>query len=319
MSVGVCVNGLARTFQYPVVYGSIRCALLQPLASSTRGAVTFAVLTMTETHSADRAFRGGKHDVNVTAQGLSQALQAIDAEPRNTVIRVTDWTPKELDTLLNRSNICVDAPSRQHAYFYAVLAQLANARVCLDLIQRYEREVAGTPFAYLLHSRPDAVWLQPVPPLATWVRWTGAGNIITSSSDARFQDWAAFGTRDAMHYWFDRVGGSCAGAEQSFLGRIGSGLQSHFARVGVGLLACELPQVVLRESGSMPRPPRTDVRRRKFSLRAAHHSVAHSCTAHRGGGSCCCSCAGIRARGQGRTLSMFARLRLCGDRRLASK
>ena len=276
-SVGVCVNGAARTLRLPSVYNSIRCSLLEPLRANGRARVVpFAVLTVTETHSADNAFNRGAGTVRIPRWHYDPALAAIGVTSRISAIREHDWSERELDNLIGRGR-CSHVPRAANAdrrraeairkMYYVLLAQLATTNLCLPLIQSFE-ERAGWRFDFLMHARPDAMWVRKMPPLAEWAAWAGRG-IVTSSNSSRghcgaaIHDWAAFGKREAMQPWFDRlswVRSKPPACNVTTLARrprelvaaipVAAGLVPYFKRAHVPLRPVELPQIVRRSSGS---------------------------------------------------------------------
>lgn len=275
--VAVCINGVARTLHLPIVYRSLAQNLLRPLGA---GVVSFASLTMHELHSVETGFNGGHEVVHAERRSLEVALEALNVSNANRRLRREDPSREELLGLLANAPRCLGRHIR-HRLVTSALAQLLNAQLCVDLVRTHEAQHLRDGFRRLVHVRPDASWVLPLPAGWSGLDWTGpaawqARALLVSSMREGFQDWAAFGGREAMLSWFGRLAwanesciaaGDAANGESSTEARmpllaslplfealpIGIGLTNHFRqRLRVSLIETELPTVIVRPSIRMP-------------------------------------------------------------------
>ena len=175
----MCFAGSARTLQKPTLYRTIKTNLIDAFGGDT---TVFAALKL-EDDRGDRR-EGFNGLVTTEREKVLHALQHMGLKrPEHAII-------SEATTLPNsRSPVCgipaYAQVGRARDLFDSLVGQLNNRHACHDLISAEEVR-SGTPFTYVIYSRPDLSWPIPVWPYCYW----------DLGRTQKKWDWAMFLTRE---------------------------------------------------------------------------------------------------------------------------
>lgn len=241
LHVGYCINGLARTFEKPIVHKSLWKNLIRPYGGQ---AVIFGSLTVTEERSAATTFT---HHAQASpdADKVRQVLQELGAED---FIIGPDASEEDIAKARNQM-FCRESLIHKPLHG-ALIAQLLHSSECLQMIEKYESR-NQLQFDRLVFVRPDATWYKPVAHHSNLEAWP-EGTIVTDNAG---KDWSVFGPRSQMKSWFNRLQWSKdnqdCGLPLDQLLPVANGLKAHFERLHIDFGQKHIPVLVVRDNGEM--------------------------------------------------------------------
>eukprot|EP00322_Chrysochromulina_rotalis_P023477 CAMPEP_0115836376 /NCGR_PEP_ID=MMETSP0287-20121206/4675_1 /TAXON_ID=412157 /ORGANISM="Chrysochromulina rotalis, Strain UIO044" /LENGTH=365 /DNA_ID=CAMNT_0003289857 /DNA_START=128 /DNA_END=1226 /DNA_ORIENTATION=+ len=178
-NVAICIAGGVRTLVFPAVYESIEWHLMATGGGVQHRPKLFLYLNE----------RDGSSHPNVAA-----SIQAAESSRRDRLLMREAMRPalrRLQPTRIEYQNRTTSSHSELRCTWAgdevgstSLSAVFEAEHACMRMIRQHEHRT-GTPFTHIIRTRPDAMWLGPVPPPCEW-----------PSGGARYRDWAFLLPRD---------------------------------------------------------------------------------------------------------------------------